>query len=305
MAYSLVRASELACDLVRLPHGAEVAQVLRTALACDAVAVADLSARHPGPHRVHRWGQVLAAGAGGSPRTEVLLAAVDADAVVDRARSGDRPPSTATVDRLGRALLGDVAAVDRVLRHEVLDWTWLGSGDLCVQDPEASRACDVLADAAASAYCSWRLDDATRRSMLAPYLAARTCEPQQTGHEVVDAALHHLARTDEAGRRDWREVVLELRPAAVAWAPAMHEAAWALSLAGRVRLAADVQLAAATAFVAAGFTPSDAARGVWDTVSGSVQALLCVDLLPARHADVLLAAWRRVHGSGPVSSTGS
>lgn len=301
VTYSLVHAAALAYDLVRLPHGTEVAQVLRTALACDAAVVADLSARHPGPHRMHRWGQVLVLGGGGPVRQDALLA----EAVVERSRSGDHAPSTATVDRPGGAVLGDVAAVDRVLRHDVLDWTWLGSGDLRVQDPEASQACDVLADAAASAYCSLHLDDSTRRSMVAPYLAARTPEPQQTGHEVVDAALHHLARTDEAGRATWREVVVELRPGSGAWAPAMREATWALSLAGRLRLAADVQLAAATAFASAGFTPCDAAHGVWDAISGSLQVLLCVDLLPPCHADVLLATWRRVHGPGPVSSNGS
>lgn len=296
MTYSLVNGPALAYDLVRLPHGLEVAQVLRTALACGAAEVAALSARHPGPHRVHRWGEILASGA----REQVRHAVSLADTAVERALAGDTSTSTAIVDRLERAALGDVAAVDRMLRHDVLDWTWLGSGDLCVQDPEASRACDVLADAAASAYCSDRLDDSTRRSMAAPYLAARTAEPRQTGHEVVDAALEHLARTDDVGRERWRRVVDELRPGTPTWAPSMHEATGALSLAGRLRLAADAQLVAADAFVAAGFTPRDAARGVWNAVSGSVQALVCVDLLPARHADVLLAPWRRVHGSGPA-----
>ncbi len=298
MTYSLVNAPALAYDLVRLPHGLQVAHVLRTALACDAAAVAALSARHPGPHRAHRWGEVLASGA----REQVRHAVSLADTAVERELAGDTSTSTALVDRLERAILGDVAAVDRMLRHDVLDWTWLGSGDLCVQDPEASRACDVLADAAASAYCSERLDDSTRRSMAAPYVAARTAEPQQTGHEVVDAALDHLARTDDAGRERWRRVVDELRPVTASWAPSMHEATWALSLAGRLRLATDAQLAAADAFVSSGFTPRDATYGVWNAVSGSIQALVCVDLLPTRHADVLLAPWRRVRGSGSAVS---
>jgi len=165
--------------------------------------------------------------------------------------------------------------------------------------PEASAACDVLADAAASAYCSEVLDEPTRRSMAAPYLATRPSPPEVTGHEVVDAALAHLAGTDEDGRRRWRRAVDQQRPGTATWAPAMHEATWALSLAGRLRLAADVQLAAADAFLAAGFSPRDAAYGVWNAVSGSVQALVAADLLPARDADVLLSCWRRVHRAGP------
>jgi hypothetical protein len=82
----------------------------------------------------------------------------------------------------------------------------------------------------------------------------------------------------------------------------MHEATWALRLADRLRLAADAQLAAADAFLAAGFTARDAAYGVWNAVSGSVQALVAADLLPVRDSDVLLACWRRVHRGGPAGS---
>jgi hypothetical protein len=297
VTYSLVNAPALAYDLVRLPHGLQAGQVVRTALACGPDELSALAARHPGPHRAHRWGEVMVAGSREPLRRTVHLA----DEAVGSALAGDTATSTALVRRLERAALGDVAALDRMLRHDVLDWTWLACGDIAVQDPEASAACDVLADAAASAYCSEVLDDATRRSMAAPYLATRPSPPRLTGHEVVDAALSHLAGTDEEGRRRWRRAVDQQRPGTATWAPAMHEATWALSLAGRLRLAADAQLAAAEAFSAAGFTPRDAAYGVWNAVSGSVQALVAADLLPGPDADLLLACWRRVHRAGPAA----
>ncbi len=79
----------------------------------------------------------------------------------------------------------------------------------------------------------------------------------------------------------------------------MHEATGALGVVDRLHLAADAQLAAAEAFLAAGFTTQDAAYGVWNAVSGSVQAVVSGDLLPAASAHVLLRCWRRVHGAVP------
>ena len=298
MTYSLTNAPALAYDLVRLPHGAHVLVVLRTALACGSEELAALAARHPGPHRDGRWAAVQQLGAREPARRAVAAAAPAADLVP----AGDAAGSTALVGRLERATLGDLAALDRMLRHDVLDWTWLGDpspGGLAVQDPEASEACDVLADAAAAAYCSERLDPATRRSMAAPFAAARLPQPDRTGHPGVDHAVRVLRSLDAEGRDRWRRAVDHQRPGTTAWAPAMHEATGALGVVDRLHLAADAQLAAAEAFLAAGFTTQDAAYGVWNAVSGSVQAVVSGDLLPAASAHVLLRCWRRVHGAVP------
>jgi hypothetical protein len=116
-----------------------------------------------------------------------------------------------------------------------------------------------------------------------------------TGVPDVDEVLTVLSGADDAVRRRWRDVVDDLRSHTAAWAPAMHQATWALSLTDRLRLACDAQLAGVIAFRRAGFEARDAAYGVWNAVSGVLQASAVGDVLPAADADVLLRPWRAVH----------
>lgn len=296
MPYSLVNAPALGYDLVRLPHGEQVADVLRTALACTADHLGALAARHPGPDRVERWAAVLDRGAREGIRENLVLA----DRALELALTGDGTASALLLRRLERAALGDVAGLDRLIRHDVLDWTWLRSGDLAVQDPGAAEACDVLADAAASAYCSERLPDAVRRTMAAPYLAAGLdLSGSPSPHPAVQAVLDVLVGADGPARQAWRQAVDDVRPGTTGWAPAMHQASWAVMLADRLRLAADAQMQAVRAFRAAGFDGRDASYGVWNAVSGVVQATVASDLLPEPDRQRLVAVWTRVHGEEP------
>jgi hypothetical protein len=294
--YSLVNAPALGYDLVRLPHGEQVADVLRTALGCSPDHLGALAARHPGPARVERWSTVLERGAREGVRDTLVLA----DRALELALTGDGTSSAVLLRRLERAALGDVAGLDRLIRHDVLDWTWLRSGELAVQDPGAAEACDVLADAAASAYCSERLDDTLRRSMAAPYLGAGLdLAGGPSPHPGVRTVLDMLVGTDGSTRRAWRKAVDEVRPGTRGWAPAMHQAGWAVMLADRLRTAADAQMQAVQAFRAAGFDARDASYGVWNAVSGVVQATVAADLLPERDRQRLVAVWTRVQGEEP------
>ena len=76
----------------------------------------------------------------------------------------------------------------------------------------------------------------------------------------------------------------------------MNEASWAAHLSGRIRDAAIAQLSAVSAFRRAGFSHADGARGVWNAVSGLVQATVVEDLLDDDHYDVLVRPWRLVTG---------
>ena len=298
MPYSLVNAPALGYDLVRMPLGEQVADVLRTALRCSAEDLDALAARHPGPARVQRWAAVLERGASEGVRDTLVLA----DRALELALAGDGTSSALLLRRLERAALGDVAGLDRLIRHDVLDWTWLGGGDLAVQDPGAGKACDVLADAAASAYCSERLDGAVRRAMAAPYLAADLrLAGGPSAHPGVRAVIGALVVADARHRRAWRQAVDDVRPGTSGWAPAMHQAGWAVMLADRLRMAADAQLQAVQAFGAAGFDARDASYGVWNAISGVVQATVAADLLPDHHRRRLTAVWARVHGEEPPS----
>jgi hypothetical protein len=287
--YTLVSSPALAFDLVRLADGPAAATVLRVALQAGAAEVALLSARHPGPHRASRWDRLVAEPRGTAADTVHL-----AGPAVALAATGDTASSTVLRSRLEAAPIGHLAALDRFVRHEALEATWITSGDLAVQDPDGSRAADVLADAVAAAYCSTTLAPAEREAFSAPFDAARTAPEPTTGHGPADALLARLGAGDAAARTAWRSASAAHLADPAGWAAGMHEATWALSLSGRLRLAADAQLAAVAAFRRCGLTRADAAQGVWNAVSGALHATLVADLVEPRAVRVLTAPLRLV-----------
>jgi len=299
--YSLVGAPSLGYDLARLPHGQQTAHVMRTALRCETEHVIRLAGRHPGAARAERWRRLEATDLPGSMTANLRYA----NAALEGALTGTARASAALLSRLEGAVLGNVAALDRMLRTDILDWTWVRSGDLAVQDPEASLAADVLVDAAAAGYCADSVDPVLRRAMSLPYLRAKldlVDRAPRTGHAALDRLLDTVAGADAATVRAWRHAVDELRPGTTSWAPAMHQATWVLSLSDRLRLAADAQMAAVAVFGRAGFDKRDAAYGVWNALSGTIQATAAADLLPASDRDVLLRVWRRVYAADPPTT---
>jgi len=291
MAYSVIGGPALGFDLARLPGGHQVAGVLRAALAAGPDDLERLAECHPGAGDREEWRRACAEPATGTPAMSDALPL--AGAALEEAAAGE----TALLRRLETSLLGDARALDRLLRRELLDWTWLHSGSIAVQDPVASLAADVLADAAASAYLREDLPAELRRAMAGPFVRAGLDEHDELslGLPDVDARLATLAGADAEVRGAWRRVVDELRVHTAQWAPAMHQATWALSLADRLRVACDAQLAAVIAFRRADFGARDASYGVWNAWSGVVQASTVSDLLPADDAAVLLRPWGAVY----------
>ena len=295
MPYSLVGSSTLGFDLTRSPGGERVAVVLRAALAADSADLDRLDQAHPGDdaraarlrertvHEDDPW------------RVETALGA--AGVALDHAAQGD----TRLLRKLEQSRIGDAAAIDRLVRRDYLDWTWIIGHGLATQDPVASRAADVLSDAAVAAFLEPTIPAPLRRALTAPFLQAGLAlpdEPAGTGHDEVDTFLGLVAEMDDDVRRAWRTTVERHRARTAEWAPAMHAATWALSASDRLRAGADAQLAASIAFRRAGFTLQDAAYGVWNALSGVVQAMLVDDLLPGSTADVLLRPWREVRVGG-------
>ncbi|GAA1133469.1 hypothetical protein [Nocardioides aquiterrae] len=282
MPYSVLGGPALGFDLARLSGGEQVAGVLRAALAATPDELALLAARHPGRTVWNDWWQACA-------DASVADASVPPD-------EGD----LALLRRLETGMLGDAHALDRLVRSELLDWTWLHAGPVAVQDPVAGDAADVLVAAAAAGYLRDRLPADLRRAMGAPFVRAGLPAPEGTeasSADPVGEVLTTIASADEDARRRWRSVVDALRVHTAQWAPAMHQATWALSLSDRLRLGLDVHLAGVVAFRRGGFTPRDAAYGVWNAVAGVLQARVVGDLLPSAEADVLLRPWRAVHAS--------
>lgn len=295
MPYSLVGCSTLGFDLTRSPGGERVAVVLRLGLAAGPAEVDRLAQAHPGDRVRDGWARDRA------PQADLHWRVGTALEMAGKAFEGAADGDTALLRRLETSRIGDADAVDRFVRRELLDWTWISSGPLSAQDPVASRAADVLSDAAVAAYLHSSLPAAVRRAMTLPFLSAGLPlpdEPTGTGDERVDALLALLASADDAARAAWRTAVDRHRHRTAEWAPAMHEATWALSVSDRLRTGADAQLAASVAFRRAGFTVQDAAYGVWNALSGVVQATLVADLLPSSTAEVLLRPWREVRASG-------
>jgi hypothetical protein len=83
-----------------------------------------------------------------------------------------------------------------------------------------------------------------------------------------------------------------LGPGGSAWAQSVHEASWAAYTTGRIRAAATAQLLAAQAFVAGGLDAADGADGVWNMISGYVQASVVADVLDSATYDQLARGWR-------------
>ncbi|MGY1744727.1 hypothetical protein [Blastococcus sp. SYSU D00695] len=290
MPYSLVSAATLGFDLVRLPLGRQVADVLLTGLTADAATLEAIAGAHPAAGRDREERAVLAVRA---RRARELAAAVP------HLRSAGSERAAVLVDQLERGMIGDAAAVERVLRDDVLGPEHPAAGVL--EEDVAAAAADVLGDAVVGAFASDVLPPLVRRQLTGPLALATAAgivppaEPDlgPAGPEVT-AFLAGIAASDDAARARWRRAVdqgrLERRP----WATAMHEASWAAHVSGRLRVLAAAQLLAVRAFGDGGFDGRDGAQGAWNAVAGVVQALTMRDLLDTTALSVLLAPWERV-----------
>jgi len=160
----------------------------------------------------------------------------------------------------------------------------------------------VLSDAAAAAYLRELLPDDSRRRLSAPWVAAMRALPERE-HELgpqadeVNQLLTRVGSLSAAQMQRLAKVCDTNRPGLADWAPAVHSASWAVFLAGRVRSAAAAQLMLVQAIDRAGVPVSDRAGGVWNLLSGAVQALMVRDLLDSPTSRRLLDPFFTALGS--------
>src|SRR4051794_38997357 len=141
MPYSLVSAATLGFDLVRLPSGRSVADVLLVGLAADVPTVSRLAAAHPSRGMGQEERLALAVRCRRAREMAVSVPHVrDAAAA---ASAGSR--TEALVDQLERGTIGDAPTLERLLRDDVLGPE---SATAAADDGERAEAADVLADAA-------------------------------------------------------------------------------------------------------------------------------------------------------------
>jgi len=291
--YSLVSAATLGFDLVRLPAGRSVAEVLLVGLNADAGDLARIAAGHPGRGLESAQRGVLAVR---SRRAREMAAAVPH---IRDAASGAEPAAL-LVAQLKQGTIGDAPTLERLLRDDILGPEHPAAGTL---DPDTfAEAADVLADAAVGFWAAGVLPPLVRRELTAAFdrvldAGVPAGEPSAAlDGSAADAAtfLASLRGLDDAGRSQWRAVVAEGRAERRSWAAAMHEASWAAHVSGRTRSLAAVQLQAVQAFLDGEFDLHDGASGMWNAVAGCAQGLVMADLLDEDSLAVLLAPWDRV-----------
>jgi hypothetical protein len=287
--YSLVNAPTIGYDLARTPTGASVATVLLEALAVQSdFAERAVEAFDPDfgadPRRASAWLEVSAL----TPPTRLDDALAVAREVVDdaartmRLTRGQLDP---IISELTTACFGGLNDLLRLVRSDILD-------------EMPAHVVAMASDAVAAAYGGRRLGDDVRHLLGAPWIAAARSLP------AIPADLGPFRA--EVGRVLDRIPLLTAAQAAklshgidvtdADWSRRMHAAAWAAYLSGRLRPAASAQFQAVRGLRAAGVDAAAAARGVWNAVSGCLQAVALHDLLDEVTYGVLVAPWENAMG---------
>ena len=294
MPYSLVSAATLGFDLVRLPGGPDAAAVLLAGLGATPDHLRGWAAQHPvatgTAAQRSRWAERSA---------RIRELAATGVPGLRTAQAHPQARSEALVALLEQGTIGDAAALERVLRDDVLGTE--STAAVLVGVDVRELAADVLADAAVAAWGAAAVADRDRRH--AAQAVARVGPVPGPDLGPGTAAVHHLlarvATFDEISLGRWRVATDEVREGRRPWAAAMHGAAWAAHVSGRTRPLGAAQLLAVGAFRTAGFTPGDGARGLWNAVSGCVQAVAVSDLLDGPSLDQLLLPWLLAEGDHP------
>jgi hypothetical protein len=277
--YSLVSAPVLGFDLTRLEGGPAAAEVMLRALRLQSGDLPVLAERLPDENvRGPLWVEVESA----ARRMPTL-----------KGMSKDDPAGNLAL--VERAPIGSVDALLTCLRYDVMSWTWEGTGRDARQSEDAAAATALLCDAAVASYLREVLDEETRRGLGAGWVSAvrklPSGPPIDLGphHYTVSALLDRLRTLRLEDRQRVTTAADDARRNTAGWSPAVHSASWAAYLSDRVRTAAAAQMLLVQAVDTAGIPLADRAGGVWNMLSGAVQALVVRDLLDTATAHRLLA----------------
>ena len=301
--YSLVSAPVLGFDLVRLPGGSAVADVLLRGLA---LTVSDVEIVASGWSadwdRIDLWQDVQAA-------AQQRQALRDRSAAYAEVAADPAAELAGALTVIESCPLGTIDGLLHCVRYDVLDWTWHPVGRVPRQRPSiaspgeqsepANQATSVLCDAVAASYLRELLPDQTRRKLGAPWVSVSRALPEREidlgpQHAAIIEVLSRIEALPNSDVERLTRAAESTRRGLADWAPAVHSASWAVFLSSRVRAAAAAQLLLVQAIDTAGVTLTARAGGVWNLLSGAVQALVVRDLLDSttvhRLVDPYLAA---------------
>ena len=291
MTISLVSAPVLGFDLVRHPAGTAVAETLLVALSL-------------GPQDLAVFERVAATVAAPDPdrlaaaRERLGRGSLNGSALIpEPAEEGSS--LTGMISTLRRSMINDLDDLEHLVRTDVLAWAGEAAGEAVTPDQLAATIRLTVAALAAD----WvdGLESGLRAQLAAGFRQAIALLPPRrydTGpcQEELTAVLTELGRLGADGRDRLRQVNSLLGPGGSDWAQAVHEASWAAFTTGRIRAAASAQLLAVQAFRAGGLDATDGAEGVWNMISGHVQACVVADVLPTTIQQDLARGWRSALG---------
>lgn len=303
MSISLVSAPVLGFDLVRHPAGDGVAQTLLIALS---LGPEDLPAFVRVAGSLQRSASGALAPRLAQARSEVVVGSLSGSALLPEPEAADAGSLGGMISTLRRSMITDLDDLEHLVRSDVLSWAVEGGSvdggaPRGPVDPETLEVTVRLVVQALAADWIDGLDPQLRAELAAGFrqvtesLPSRRftigpCAPELT------AVLHTLRTLDADGRDRLRQVNSLLGPGGSEWAQAVHEASWAAFTTGRIRAAASAQLLATQAFRAGGLDAADGAEGVWNMISGHVQACVVADVLPSDVQHRLARGWRSALG---------
>jgi len=266
VVYSLVNVPTLIRDLARLPAGPVLVMDLLQAFALTPPDLEVLDARGRGRSDADadaaRRASLLRSAAQRPRALAVLTAARNA------ADSHGLAAYAGSIDLLAAATIGGLDDLVRFVRHDVLVEAWTHAEGLSVAT--YPTALDVVTDGVVATYAGRADIGRTWRPWCATHPYAWSAVPYPL---VVD-----MVRRLDAGRR---------APAVPAeWAQLVHEACWAVHLAGRERAAAVTQLAALHALFDK-TKPAAPSHALVATVVAAVHASVGSDLLETSAYDAM------------------
>jgi hypothetical protein len=288
--YSLVSAGVLACDLVKHPHGAQVADVVDRVLALEPTDLEALAATSDDGLEDDRSAVLEAARE--APRMRTLLRGVGS---VVRDALPEPTEARTIVDALSQTLLGDLDdLLALLLREAPLD------------DPDLAR--DAVQSALDAVAATWVGAGSGPDVLVATERLRRRWDgalspvppPLSDGYGGHAPDLRDLL--DAVGRLDgaaWSRIdaVHDGGRGGLAWSEAMHIACRAAHDDDRVVAVARGQLAAARALRLSGVSTTLAAGSAAMAVTAAVQATCVLDLLDVDTARTLLSAWQAGAGA--------
>lgn len=303
MAYTMASFTAVGFDLARLRNGKDVADVVDTALVLTPDLAEQLAKLHPGPERVGRIKALKA----WNVELDVPEREVPSNIQLDsRGWPQDQASALAMLRSLQKSPMGDLESLERLIRHDILAWSWTHAGEISVQDPIVAKAADVLVDAALAGFVAHRLTDEEYDELVLPYRRTARAWRAQFGYtprvplprNLVEV-VREFVRQSLVQRDRWRNVGQADLPHAQEWSSSVNAACWAVYVTDRTHVSAAAQLAAVRAFRSCGLGSQEVVSGVWNALSGVVQGLVVADVLAAEHKDVLLEPWRHVFRADP------